>query len=78
VAVFVRVLLRVGVLVGVAVAVFVLVEVTVFVLVEVTVAVCVGAATNHLAYSMTLSEVLGRYGNVNVLPPSLADQPKKV
>ena len=32
----------------------------------------------HLAYSVTSPAVSGIYGNVNALPPSLADQPPKV
>ena len=49
------------------------------------VAVAVGDAVRvevyfnyHLAYSVRSVAVLGRYGNVNALPPSLADQPPKV
>ena len=42
------------------------------------VAVRVGVATIHWAYSLIALAVLGKYGNVNVLPPSLADQPTKV
>jgi len=82
VAVFVRVAVLVGVNVLVRVAVLlgvkVLVRVAVFVLVAVRVAVCVGPATNHFAYRMTSPAVLGRYGNVSVLPPTRADQPTKV
>ena len=38
----------------------------------------VGVATAHLAYSVISVAILGKYGNVNVLPPSLADQPPKM
>jgi hypothetical protein len=70
----VKVLVRVAVLLGVKV----LVRVAVLLGVKVLVGVGVGVATNHLAYRITFPAVLGRYGNVNVLPPTLADHPTKV
>jgi hypothetical protein len=82
VAVFVRVTVFVGVAdlvrVAVLVGVKVLVRVVVLLGVKVLVGVGVGVATNHLAYRITFPAVLGRYGNVNVLPPTLADHPTKV
>jgi hypothetical protein len=38
--------------------------------------ISINGATGHTVW-IALA-VLGTYGNVNVLPPSLADQPKKV
>ena len=80
----VRVAVRVRVRVAVRVAVRAVFRVAVRVAVRavfrvaVRVAVRVGVATNHLACRITLPAVLGRYGNVSVLPPTLADQPTKV
>ena len=47
-------------------------------MVAVRVAVRVGVAVIHLANKVILLAVLGKTGNVNVLPPSLTDQPTKV
>ena len=76
----VRVLGTEGVLVGRVVRVRVGVRVTVRVRVAVRVAVgvAVGFAAIHLANKVISPPVPGKYGNINVLPPSLTDQPTKV
>jgi hypothetical protein len=80
VRVAVRALFRVAVRVAVRAVFRVAVRVAVWegFRVAVRVAVGVGVATIHLAYRITFPAVLGKYGNVNVLPPSLADHPSKV